>query len=187
MQIELNLATRPYLNRRAVTLWILLVGGFMVLLLAINLGYVWQSYRQVKQIDQNLAELNRQLAEAPGLPMAEFNPKAYAEALKQVEADNQIIIADQFRWTKLLDRLEELLPDGVRIQTIQPDFKKKSVRLVAVARDVSGLTEFMDNLLGSTDFNQAFLSNQAETEVKLPGGASGGSVVSFSLEIREAF
>jgi Tfp pilus assembly protein PilN len=186
MQILLNLATRPYFNRRAMTFWLMVVGAGLGLLLLINLSYALQNYHQSQQIDLRLKELNQQLAEAHGLPVAEFDPKEYARTLEQVSIANEIVFADRFRWTHLLTRLEELVPGDVKIKMINPNFKSGDIKINAVARDVSGLTEFLDRLLSSPDYKQVFLSSQSEVEQKSLQGAAT-TVVSFSLEIKEAF
>ena len=94
----------------------------------------------------------------------------------QIGAANKIIDADQFRWSVLLGRLEELLPEDVAIRTLTPDFKERSLQITAVARDTAAMTALLDALLSSPDMKQAYLLNQSWDEP-----ASGESVVSFSI------
>ena len=77
------------------------------------------------------------------------------------------------------------MPDDVSIRTIQPNFKERSVQLTGVARDLSAMTRFVDNLLHSEDLAQAYLQRHSEV-VSEPGGRSLAQV-GFSLQIREAF
>ena len=185
MEIRLNLATKPYLNRKSIRLWLFFTCGFLLLLLAINCYYGYQNYRELILLETRFTELDKQLSGVEGVP-ADFSVKNYAETRAQVSATNEIIYADQFHWTAMLSRLEELLPDDVSVRTVQPMFKERSLQLTAVARDVSAMTAFLDNLLISEDFNQAYLSRHSETETKQPSGNSQ-TQVGFSLEIRGAF
>jgi hypothetical protein len=59
------------------------------------------------------------------------------------------------------------------------------VQLTGIARDVSAMTRFVDNLLTSEDLNQAYLQRHGEVKSD-PGGISQFHV-GFSLVIREAF
>ena len=184
MDIKLNLASKPYLNRQNVRLWLLLACSFMLLLLVINCYYGYQNYRQLGLLESRFQELDGQLSTVKGDP-AGYTPEKYAAVMAEVAFDNDIVAADQFRWTVLLGRFEELLPVDVSIRTIQPNFKERSVQLAGIARDVSAMTRFVDNLLTSEDLNQTYLERHGEVESK-QGGRSKFHV-GFSLVIREAF
>jgi Tfp pilus assembly protein PilN len=184
MEIKLNLASKPYLNRQNVRLWLLLLSALMVLLLLLNGSYGYRNYRQLELLDTRFQELNDQVSGIQGAS-ADYSPEKLVSVKAEVELVNEIIDADQFRWTNLLSRFESVLPADVSIQSIQPNFKGRSVQLSGVARDLSALTEFVDNLLTSEDFNQAFLQNHGEVKNEQKGG--GQVMTGFSIVIREAF
>jgi len=186
MQIQLNLASRPYYNRRAVRFWLLATGLFLVLMLILNLVFGYQNYRQYQQVGRHLAELDTRLMDVQGYVPEKFSSDDYDLTLEQVAELNRVLEADQFRWTSLLNRLEELVPDNVSINSIQPDFSSRSLRVQAVSRDVQGMTDFLDALLASPDLNQAFLQQHRELKDQSKGGRSAADI-GFSLEIREAF
>jgi Tfp pilus assembly protein PilN len=186
MQIQLNLATRPYFSRQAVRLWLFVAGGFLLVLLAMHLLFAYQNFRQYRQIGVHLAELDQRIAEVQGIGPGDFNPQAYDLALEQVSELNRILEADRFRWTLLLSRLEELVPDDVSIRSLQPDFENRSLKILAFSRDVQGMKDFLDAMLRSEDMHQAFLQNHQEVELNSPTGRSS-RVISFGLEVREAF
>jgi hypothetical protein len=184
MDIKLNLVSKPYMNRQAVRLWLLFACAFMVLLLVFNCLYGYQNYRQLNLLESRFQEMQGQVYGVPGAP-AGYTPEKYAAVRSEIALENEIVAADQFRWTLLLNRFEELLPDEVSIRSIQPDFNGHSLQIECVARDVPAMTRFVDNLLTSKDFNQTFLQRHAEVE---PGtGGSTRAHVGFSLVIREAF
>ena len=135
-------------------------------------------------LESLFTELETQVSSVPGAP-ANYSQENYAAIREEIALANQMVAADQFRWTTLLSRFEELVPKDVSLRAIRPDFKERSVQLVCVARDVAGMTAFVDNLLGSDDLNQAYLQNHAEVESQLDGRSQ--LLVGFSLQIREAF
>ena len=184
MDIKLNLASKPYLNRQGVRLWLLLAGVLMLILLVFNLFYGYQNYRQLSLLESRFLELDGQVSGLKGAP-GNYTPERHAAIKAEVARANEIVAADQFRWTLLLSRFEELVPDDVSIRTIQPNFKERSVQLTGVARDLSAMTRFVDNLLHSEDLAQAYLQRHSEV-VSEPGGRSLAQV-GFSLQIREAF
>lgn len=185
MELRLNLARKPYLNRKRARFWLLLACGLLGVLLALNLNYAYQNYQQRQLLDERLRELDAQVKTVQGAPDG-FSPAAHAAVLADVALANLIVEGDQFRWTSLLDRLETLLPAEVMIQSLQPNFEERSLQVSATASDVAAMTEFIDNLLRSTDLNQAFLTTHAEIDNQQTGGG-GAKLVGFSLQIREAF
>ena len=184
MEIKLNLASKPYLNSQSIRLWLSLLGILLLLVCLLIGSYGFTSYRQLQLFDKRYQELNDQLAEMPGAP-TDYSPAKLAQVKAEVRLANEIIDADRFRWTGLLSRFEKVLPDDVVIHSIQPNFRERSVQLSGVARDLSALTRFVDNLLQSEDLNQAFLNSHSEVEREDPNGRL--ALTGFSIIIREAF
>lgn len=184
MEIKLNLASKPYLNRQSTRLWLLLACTLMAGLLMLNCFYGYQHFRQLSLLESHLLELEEQAFGVQKAPLG-YTPESYAAVKSEVALANTIAAADQFRWTALLSRFEELLPDNVSIRTIQPDFTLHSVQLTCVARDVSAMTRFVDNLLASEDLKQTYL--QRHGDVESDQGGRNKFQVGFSLVIREAF
>jgi Tfp pilus assembly protein PilN len=184
MEIKLNLASKPYLNRQIVRRWVLFACTILGLLLISNFYYLYQNYRQLDLLENLRAKLEAQVKSVPGAP-ATYTLTSHADVREQVSVANEVVAADQFRWTHLLSRFEELVPADVSLRSIRPDFKGRSVQLVCVARDVPAMTAFIDNLLASEDFNQAYLQNHAEVESESNGRRQ--VLINFSLQIQEAF
>lgn len=182
MKLTLNLAGRTYLNRRALRFAYGVVAVFLLLLLgAQGYGYL-RDYRQLGQVERWLAELEARggIEGEPTRP-----PLSTAERerlLSDVDFANGILRMDGFRWTRLLDRLEGVLPETVGIQAIRPDYAKGSFSLTGQARDLEALRQFLDNLSASPDFSDVYLRQQARRETP-----AGGSLIGFSLEVKGAF
>ena len=184
MEIKLNLASKPYLNRQRIRFWLLLGCTLLGLVLVLNCTYGSQNWRQLRLLESRFLELGGQVSVAQGVPTG-YTPEKYAAVKNEVAWGNEIVAADQFRWTALLSRFEELLPVEVSIRNIQPNFKANSVQLACLASDVSAMTRFVDNLLTSEDLNQAYLQRHGEVESTVDGRKQ--LQVGFSLLIREAF
>jgi Tfp pilus assembly protein PilN len=182
MELRLNLASRFYLDRRSVRRWLLLLGTLLALWLAVDLLYGYRYLQQWWQAGRYLEEIDSRLVQERGVEVSSYTPEQFARVKEQIGIANQIIAADQFRWTALLSRFEALLPDSVAIRSLKPDYAKRTLQLSLVARDTAAMTELLDTLLNSEDMAQVFLSSQAQS-----GQAEGDSVVQFSLTIQEAF
>ncbi len=184
MEIKLNLASKPYLNRQAVRLWLLLACTLLVLVLLLNCLYGFQNYRQMRLLEGRLQDMEGQISGVQNGATG-YTPERYAVVRSEVDLANDIIASDQFRWTRLLSRFEELVPVDVSLRTIQPDFTSHSLQISGNARDVTAMTQFIDNLLASDDLNQAYLKSHGEVESKQ--GDMVQIQIGFSLVIREAF
>lgn len=184
MEIKLNLASKVYLNRQSVRLWLMIGCTFLVLFLVWNLISGYRSYNRLQVLDTRFAELDLQVANVEGVP-AGFTKERYAAVKNEINVANNIVAADRFRWTEMLSRFEELVPKDVSIRTIQPNYEDRSLRLGAVARDVTAMNTFMDNLLSSERFNQAFL--QQHSTLDADQGDLNVQHTGFSLVIKEAF
>ena len=184
MEIKLNLASKPYLNRQSVRLWLLIASSLLVILLLLNLIYGYQGIKQLHVLDTRFAELDKQVAGVAGVP-AGYTPERYASLKKEVALANEIIAVDQFRWTEFFSRLEEVVPKDVSLRSIQPNHQDRSVTIVGQAKNVTAMTGFMDNLLTSDDLNQAFLQRHGNADVDVDGRKM--QLTFFSLTIKEAF
>lgn len=185
MKLTLNLASRTYLNRRALVTFYWILTAALLGLLAFNLLFFYRSQVQAQQIKARLEELDHDLAKGQGEAQT-FNQQAYEELLTQVDAANDIITKDSFRWSDLLGHLEQLVPEGVALRSIQPDFKDSSLELQGVAKDIPQLRTFLDLLVADERLGQATLLQQARIQVKDAAGLES-DVVAFSIVVKGAF
>lgn len=182
MKLTLNLAGRTYLNRRALRF----VYGVVALLLLLVLGVLTygylRDYRHFTQVEQWLVELETRgrVESAPTRPALSGTERE--RLLSDVDFANGILRMDGFRWTRLLDRLEGVLPETVGIQAIRPDYAKGSFSLTGQARDLDALRRLLDNLSASPEFSDVYLRQQARRETP-----DGEGLLGFSLEVKGAF
>ncbi len=123
-EIYLNLARRPYVNRRPVVrlatfLWLL-----GLLLVAANVWLYQQYFSGTSAKAQRLAEIDSSLAtERAAISSAEA--KLAGLELRRLNATtaflNRKIEERAFSWSRLLDRLASLLPREARLVSLAPE------------------------------------------------------------------
>ncbi len=181
MKLTLNLATRSYLNRRALYFGYALVVAALTCLLMVNGFNSLQSVRQEEQIRQRLVELEAEQVRQAATTRKDLDAAQQNRLQADVAFANALLSSDAFRWTELLDRLEGVVPDGVRLRQLRPDYKEGALRIVGDAKTVKDLRGLLDQLILSPDFTDVYLLNQARQE-----GPDGRQVVKYSILIRGA-
>jgi Tfp pilus assembly protein PilN len=97
---------------------------------------------------------------------------------------NEILHKDAFQWSVLLDRLEQTLTEGVSLESIGPDPKDGSVRLVGRALNIDRLRSYLGGLSRSEWFSDAYLLEQSRVAPKKPGEQS---FLHFGIKVKKAF
>ncbi len=182
MKLTLNLASRSYLNRRALYFAYLAIAGLLLLLLGGNMYGYWRSHQRAGQLNAWLVELEGARKADQGPIKSALSGPEQERLVADIEFANQILKMDGFRWTWLLDRLEAVLPEPVGIQAIRPDYRQGSFNLTGYARDVEDLRTLLDNMSASPDFSDVYLLQQSRKETP-----EGTSVLNFSLVVKGVF
>ncbi len=206
--MSFNLASRPFVNRVpvrriAVTLWVL-VGLLLVLDGIFYLDYFRGSGRQARERSLELqSEIKAETARVDALEMelGRFDPEGQAE---HVVFLNERIAERTFGWSRLFDRLVDVLPLRVRLVQLQPRRdagrnRKSKVRdevllnLQGLAESGEALYQFLDQLYAHPAFEDPELSNEYQkdgtitfnlTVVYLPAAAD--PVLAEADEVDEA-
>jgi len=179
MKMNLNLASRPYLNRRKLYLAYAVLGAALLLILLAQLNYCLQVYNQTNLLQGRVAELEKSLGISGGEAISEED---FKKLLARIEFSNTVIDRESYRWTALLSQLEVLVPNNVRITQIHPNFSEGSIDLTGQAKTVADLRSLLDNMFKSAEFSDAYLLRQAEAEP----GPGQPKVIDFSLQVRGA-
>ena len=180
-QADLNLARRPFVNRRPVRRLALLLWVLALALVLVNGALYWRHFsgedksrERVETIDlevetetQRLEQLRDELSQ---LDLEKQN--------REVEYLNARIAQRTFSWSSLFDRLAEVLPRDVRLYRLAPKVVGPSVderrrkatapqrdivylTLAGAARSEEALLEFLDLLFAHPSFRQPNLSSEA--------------------------
>jgi Tfp pilus assembly protein PilN len=179
---ELNLATKPFVNRRpalrlAILLWIV---GFS--LTAANLMlYLRQlpgaslTPEQQRQVREEIAAEGERIVQVRR-DLARYDP---AHLSRLVAFVNARIEARAFAWSALFDHLAEAMPGDVRLVGLEPEFMRSRTRerrsggesaggvllqIRGVARTTTELLDFVDRLFAHPHFRSANLLAQRTAE-----------------------
>ncbi|PLY02580.1 MAG: hypothetical protein C0623_03750 [Desulfuromonas sp.] len=183
MKYSLNLASRSYINKRALYAGYLVCGIVLLAGLMSNFGYYVKLQNQKRLTEVRLAELEEKILASQGSEIAAtYSAEGYKDILKEINAANRILERDAFRWTALLDQLEKVVPWDVSIENINPDHKKGVVKITGLAKDLSDMKRFLDNLIDSGDYVDVLLLSQSSVDV-----IGSGQFLRFSIELRGAF
>jgi len=127
MKITLNLATRPYADQGPALKRLRIGMGVLVVLLA---GLVWgllHFHQAAMQVRAQEDQLNRQIAgikqEEQGYQRQMQQPDN-AKVLTQAGFLNGLFDEKAFSWTAAMEDLERVLPGGVQVTAIEPEWGK---------------------------------------------------------------
>ncbi len=194
MRLTINLATRPYVEldrifrqlRIAIAALAVLAVGMMIWLHA-RTGQAREQARELQEIQARTATLQAERARNE----AKLRQSGNAAVLQQVDFMNALFQRKSFSWTAVLMDLEDVLPAGVQVTSIDPQIA--STGEVSIRMRVSGPREkavqLVRNLEGSRRFLAPRIVGEAQqqqekgTGVKVPdaylngpASASGGAV-----------
>lgn len=181
MKLTLNLASRPYLNRRSLLLTYAVITALLLLLLLAQLNFWWQSGRQQTLLQTRIGELEKSLG--IGTAEAGYTPEEFDALAAKITFSNGLIQKESFRWTNLLNKLEAVMTANARIVAIRPDFKAGSMDLEGQCKTVADLRTLLDSLIGSADFSDAYLLEQSEREVDTGKGLKQKRIV-FRIKVQ---
>ena len=130
MSAPLNLASQPLRNER---LPALLLGLAAVVLAGVTVRHAFvvrgllpsrtsALHREVEALDAEVARLRTEVAALRG-------PKPDPGAVKRWALVKGLVDRRAFSWTDLFDRLEEVLPPGVRLLSVAPTIHDGELRL----------------------------------------------------------
>lgn len=167
--LDCNLATRPFYNERAVHLALgivgLLAGG------AIGVG-LWQAAELSRERGRLAAAAERD--EGAARSAADETAKV-RRTLAGVELDrlaaataeaNRLIERRAFSWTEFFNRVEQTLPAGVMLTSVQPDVADGvvTVTLGVIGRSVAEIDAFIDRLETTGVFTGVLPRDEAATD-----------------------
>ena len=182
MKLAINLASRRHLNQRAISLVLSCTIVLLICLLALQGNTYFQDHQLATTYQSHLNELQDQLR---GKLPERLSPKEIAEQRQSYDQAGALLKRDAFRWTSLFDQMEGLLPAGVSLRSLNPDYGKSSLLLNGIAKDLKSLQALLDSL-GKEQFDQVYLNNQGEVAVD-DGRGGKRNALSFSISLGGVF
>lgn len=168
--IHLNLAARPYRDERPF-IAVVVVGSLLIAYLAFTNFDTWYRYRDETQSTRaKIAALEKQAADERAKTdtlTQKIRTVDVRSLARQTQFANTQLAERAFSWSELLDHLERVLPDYVRIESISPGFGENglvTLNLQCIARDADGLLNTLNRFNRDGRFSNAFPRNEDHTE-----------------------
>lgn len=159
MKVRLNLATEPLETNRSFVLGATLMGSLgliAMVLLSWHAFTVWRANTLVRDEQNRLeADMNRLRAERSGLQEF-FTRPDIVQKRERAAFLNSLIAERAFPWTKIFMDLENSLPAGVRVASIEPRLAGDHLELrltIGASNDLVKL-KFLKALEDSKEFSE---------------------------------
>jgi Tfp pilus assembly protein PilN len=185
MRIKINFASRDYMLARKMYVVLLLAIAVSFLVFASNYQGYRRSVEKNARLTEHLRTQEKQDKDA-GARLSEIKKKVRQEDVEAASGEavfaNAAVRRRAFSWTTFLNRLEDVVPDGVGIKSIKPDFETLDVDISGTALDKDLVTELVDRMTRSKYFEDIPpVWHMTEKEVDKD---IGKKVWDFSLKIR---
>ena len=168
--LHLNLASRPYRDYKPLYAVVVIMSLAIAFLMLNNVETYYRYVNETQTTRGKIAQLD---AEAEGEKRRGSAADAQLKGVDLVSLDSETkfinaqLAERAFSWSELLDRLERVLPDDVRIKTIAPQFQKNGLVHIELSCDGKAPDSYLrtlGRLIGSPYFADAFPRNAAAVE-----------------------
>lgn len=161
MKLQINLATRQYINLRPVDTGLLVIGLLLLVALALNVYNLATTAGESRQLTQELAGIASK-GKSIYPPVSE---KDWQRLQADIADANAIIRKKAFNWLVFLDDMETVLPDGVTITSFEPKAVTGELQLSGSALSFGGISALLSNMENSGRFADIYLLSQSELKV----------------------
>jgi len=168
MKVRLNLATSPLESKRRFAVSSSLAGTLAILgffFLSWNAYSVWRSDKVVRARQAALENQIAALQQQRQALSAFFDRPETVKRRQRAAYLNALIQQRAFPWIKIFMDLESILPEGVRVVSIEPKLAGDIVQLrfVVGALTDEGKLKFLKTLETSPEFSRIELLNESNT------------------------
>lgn len=186
--IHLNLASKPYRDYRAIYATAAALAIVTLILFVYNVQTAYHYFVNTEQTRAEIDSLNtatqlekRETAKIDNL-LAQVDTKRLSTEAQYINSR----IADRaFSWSELLDHLERLLPQDVRVVSLNPNTDRKGVthvELTCVAKTSAGMVNLLNRLIADPHFIGAVPHAEQEQEGQY-GFSIGADYVPDAMEV----
>jgi len=161
MQINVNLATRYYFDNRKLNIAFAVAGAMLLLLLVVFIGVAVANLGEIRRLKTEQAKLDARHGRLVGA----VSEKDYQAVVARIGTANAIIEKKAVNWLQLLNRLEEVVPDGIAVTLIEPDLKTQELKIGGAAKNFAAIRLLLENLERSPHFPDVLLLSHKELKV----------------------
>jgi len=168
--LHLNLARRPYRDYRPLYAVVVVTSILIAIMLLNNIETGYRYVRDTRTTRDKIAQIENQV---------DAENRRTDDAYQRLRGVNVKLLSDQaqfvnarlaeraFSWSELLDRLERVVPDDVRVESISPAFAKNGIvhlTMLGVAKGGDGMTRTIDRLNRDPHFANPFPTSENRAE-----------------------
>ena len=171
--LHLNLASNPYRDYRPVYAVVVVSSLIIAFLMLQNIDTYYRYVSETKSTRTKINQLESEAAKEQRLAQSideRLRTVDVANLDKQTRFINAQLAERAFSWSELLDRLERIMPNDVRINSIQPSFLPSGLvhlEIMCEARINDGLVATLTRFNKSAQFSNPF----PHGENHLPSGS----------------
>lgn len=120
---------------------------------------VWQRYTHINQQLLTLDQSIQQLKERKGLKPAEpqLQAKSSADLLAKIEEAKKLASFLMIPWGDVLNALESSALDDLALLAIEPDAKKRQLKITAEAKNKDVMFSYLEKLEASSELANVYL------------------------------
>ena len=168
--IHLNLAARPYRDYRPVYAAVVVMSLVTAYLLLNNIETYYRYIRETKTTRAEIAtiegqtQVERNKREAAQQRLATLD---LSRLDKQTKFVNARLAERAFSWSTLLDELESILADDVRLQSVSPRFQDDGTIILTMSfrsKSSDGMITTINRMNGDPQFRNPFPSQESFAE-----------------------
>ena len=168
--LHLNLAGRPYRDYRPLYAVVVVTSILIAIMLLNNIETGYRYVRETRTTREKIVQIENQI-EAENRRTDDANQRLRGVNVKQLAEQTQFVnarLAERaFSWSELLDKLERVIPDDVRIESISPAFGKNGIvhlTMQGTAKSGDGMTRTIDRFNHDAHFANPFPTSEERTD-----------------------
>jgi len=168
--IHLNLASRPYRDYRPVYAAVVLMSLLTAFLMLNNIDTYYRYIHETRNTRAKIASIEAQAQRERELQQ-NVEQRMKSIDVGRLDAQTKFINAKlaerAFSWSTLLDELESVLTDDVRLLTVTPNFNKDGrieLSLQFESKSSDGMITTINRMNADPQFMEPFPSSESATE-----------------------
>jgi hypothetical protein len=168
--IHLNLAARPYRDYRPVYAAVVVLSLLTAFLMLNNVETYYRYVRETKSTRAKIAELEQQVAkerENEQVAKRRLQGLDLTRLDQQTKFINAKLAERAFSWSQLLDELESILVDDVRLVSVSPTFDKSGAIMLSLSFETKsndGMITTINRMNADPQFADAFPTTESQIE-----------------------
>jgi len=178
MKIHVNLATRPFVELRPFFARLRII---MASLVVLGIGLAVAAHLEQKKLNVAQAQMNQLKAQTLTAQMEKqrneqrMRQPANAAVLDRSHFLNALFLRKSFSWTAVMMDLENVLPSGVQVTSIEPQVNTEGDVIIRLR--VSGDRDRAVQLVRNLEHSKRFVGPHLNSENSQAKEGNGGAVV----------